>query len=152
MLTLTSHSRMKGGQRQRQRQLQACHININVNINILSILLLLLLLGPTTQEQECTSTSFRWSPEATHRHPCTITRMTISEFQKRFGEQGLPPLYPHPLVIVASNASNSRNERIRALTQVDHILDSFPPNFAVTLSSSNSFSEHRRTIPFSQYL
>ena len=45
-----------------------------------------------------------------------------------------------------------RNERFRFMSASDEILNSFPENFNVTLSSSNSFSEHRRTIPFSDYL
>jgi len=95
---------------------------------------------------------------------------------------GLPPLYPRPLVIASnsyhnhkgatsnSNSSNdnnssnnskqtqtqthptNRNHRLRELTRSDTILDSFPANFTVTLSSSNSFSEHRRTVPLAQYL
>jgi hypothetical protein len=35
-----------------------------------------------------------------------ITHMTVSEFQKWFGQAGLPSLYPHPLVIVASDSRN----------------------------------------------
>jgi len=38
------------------------------------------------------------------------------------------------------------------VSQAHTILDSFPVNYTVTLSSSNSFSEHRRTAPFADYL
>jgi hypothetical protein len=94
--------------------------------------------------EECVS--FQWIPEATH--PCTITRMTRSEFDERFGPAGLPPLYPEPLVIVDS----ARNLHFRNLTSLEFMLDNLPPDFGVTLSSSNSFSEHRRTIPLQQYI
>ena len=92
------------------------------------------------------NTCFRWIPGGDH--PCTITRMTKDEFLHRFGPQGLPLLYPEPLVIV----DGDRNIHFRNLTHLDHILHSFPPDFPVTLSSSNSFSEHRRTIAIRLYI
>jgi hypothetical protein len=60
-------------------------------------------------------------------------------------------MYPHPLVINTLD-EHSRNQHFCSLSQEDQIVHSFPTNFAVTLSSSNSFSEHRRTIPLRQYL
>lgn len=75
-------------------------------------------------------------------------------------------MYPRPLVITSNNKNDrnnnhkqtqtqtktNRNPRLRDLTRSDTILDSFPANFTVTLSSSNSFSEHRRTVPLARYL
>ncbi|KAG7363605.1 cupin-like domain containing protein [Nitzschia inconspicua] len=90
-----------------------------------------------------------WNPKA--KHPCTIERLSMENFEKRFDLQGgLPPLFPTPLVI--TDVPRDRNQRLRDLTSSDSILKNFPSNFTVTLSSSNSFSEHRRTIPFVQYL
>jgi hypothetical protein len=122
----------------------------SIKCTLLPILIGLLLLCRTTSEddaEECVS--FQWIPEATH--PCTIERMTNKEFKKRFGPRGLPPLNGLPLVIT-SDDEGTRNQQFRDLTRFDHILDSFPDNFSVTLSSSNSFSEHRRTVPFARYL
>ena len=45
-----------------------------------------------------------------------------------------------------------RNDRLRQRTSKDMIETNFPKNFTVTLSSSNSFSQHRRTVPLSLYL
>jgi Cupin-like domain len=90
-----------------------------------------------------------WDPK--EDHPCTIEQITMNDFMERHGSQGgLPPLFPTPLIIV--DAPKERNQPFRDLTGSDTILQSFPGNFSVTLSSSNSFSEHRRTIPFAQYL
>ena len=133
-------------------------------LRFLSLFLSLFLLSPFASETQGQETALyerkdrlaepsqgtsevQWRPEATH--PCTILRMTTSEFKQLF-PRGLIPLYPHPLVIVADN--KERNAYFRHLTESDRILEFFPPNFSVTLSSSNSFSEHRRTIPFAQYL
>ncbi len=96
-----------------------------------------------------------WNPK--DDHPCTVERVSMRDFLRKYGKQGgLPPLYPRPLVItkgaIGTDLQNGRNFNFRNLTREDSILDSFPANFSVTLSSSNSFSEHRRIIPFAQYL
>ena len=96
-----------------------------------------------------------WNPKGDH--PCTIERVSMEAFLKQYGKEGgLPPLYPRPLVItkgtVGGDPKIGRNSKFQNLTREDSILNSFPANFSVTLSSSNSFSEHRRTIPFAQYL
>jgi dipeptidase E len=106
------------------------------------------------QEQQCHVTSsvqrVGWYPKESH--PCTINRLSMTEFHDRYGrEGGLPPLHPYPLVITADTGSG-RNHKFRQLTQMGTILKSFPEGFNVTLSSSNTFSEHRRTVPFAQYL
>ncbi|KAL3922211.1 MAG: hypothetical protein SGILL_002327 [Bacillariaceae sp.] len=78
--------------------------------------------------------------------------MTLEELETKFGlDGGLPPLFFKPLVI-ASSQNPYRNQRVRDLTRSDNILANFHTDFNVTLSSSNSFSEHRRTVPFQQYL
>jgi hypothetical protein len=83
----------------------------------------------------------------------------------------VPALHPAPLVITSSTSAEydeernegngpeqsgsrriGRNERFRNATESGTIQDNFPRDFAVTLSSSNSFSEHRVTVPFQQYL
>jgi len=87
---------------------------------------------------------YQWIPEA--EHPCNIPKFSITKFTKMFGL--LPPLYHQPLIIETSN----RNQNFRKLTSAEGIIASLPPNFNITLSSSNSFSEHRRTIPLMQYL
>jgi len=99
-----------------------------------------------------------WYPK--DDHPCTVKRISMKDFLKIYGRQGgLPPLFSSPLVIKKADvedesyeARNGRNWKFQNLTRVDSILHSFPTNFTVTLSSSNSFSEHRRTLPFSEYL
>lgn len=77
--------------------------------------------------------------------------MTHEELYAKFGLRGLPPLHPEPIILL-HNRSSERNVHFRQLTQQDRILDSFEPGFVVTLSSSNSFSEHRRTVPLAQYM
>jgi hypothetical protein len=100
-----------------------------------------------------------WNPK--DDHPCTVERISMKDFLKSYGKQGgLPPLFPRPLVITKADVGrnskedpkSSRNSKFQNLTRADSILHSFPANFTVTLSSSNSFSEHRRTIPFANYL
>lgn len=92
-------------------------------------------------------TAWEWIPE--DEHPCTITRLTAKDFLQKFGRRGLPPLHAEPVVIVRNPKTN---ENFRSLTLRDNLLEFFEPSFSVTLSSSNAFSEHRRTIPFQQYL
>lgn len=91
---------------------------------------------------------WKWRPE--HDHPCTIKRMTMEEVYENFGPEGVPAMHPDPLVVVAS--STNHNHDLRHLTREDRIVDNFLPGFEVTLSSSNSFSQHRRTIPLQHYL
>jgi Cupin-like domain len=96
---------------------------------------------------------------------CNIERYTWTEFQTKFHvyNGNLPLLYPYPLIIRnddndddgnnnTNNIYQNRNEAFRRLVDRDTIVDFFPKNFNVTLSSSNSFSEHRRTISLVQYI
>ena len=124
----------------------------------------------TVQGQECscshsqgncpsdTCSTYQWIPE--DQHPCTVERISFHEYQQRFGPRGLPPLFPTPIVIAHDDDDNnnnnskqySRNHAFRQLTRFETILDFFTPGFNITLSSSNSFSEHRKTMPLEQYL
>jgi len=101
------------------------------------------------QQEHATQKKWNWDPQ--EPHPCTIQRMTYKEFRTLFESFGslLPPLYHTPLVIRNDPA---RNVHIRSQTSIENITKAFPSNFKVTLSSSNSFSQHRRHIPLSQYL
>jgi hypothetical protein len=103
--------------------------------------------GSRVEDQACLSKEYKWIPEAEHR--CNIVRMTLSQLLDTFGPRGLPSLHPEPLVILNDP---TRNEKFRNLVSRVNIFSSLPPNFEVTLSSSNSFSQHRRTIPLTQYL
>jgi hypothetical protein len=103
-------------------------------------------------EEQAKERTVPWRPQADHR--CNIRKVTVDELFSRHGPTGLPPMYHEPLIIMrgANNSSKKSDERFRALTSRDGILAALPPDFNVTLSSSNSFSAHRRTIPLKQYL
>lgn len=91
---------------------------------------------------------WEWTPQA--EHPCSIRRLTMEELFAEFGSQGLPPLYPEPVVIRPDDST--RNAALRAITARETILQQFEPGFNVTLSSSNALSERRRTVSLQQYL
>lgn len=95
----------------------------------------------------CSAGGLRWDPGA--NHTCNIKRLTFSQVFKVFGPNGVPPLYHEPIILLRQEG---RNDLFRERTRKDTILDNFPPDFNVTLSSSNSLSEHRRIIPFWKYL
>ena len=108
----------------------------------------------------------RWDPKDRTNHKCTVTTMTMNEFVRQYTV--LPALYPTPLVIRRprppplsrrSPKEEEEDEEDRTarthfahVSQAHTILDSFPVNYTVTLSSSNSYSEHRRSVPFADYL
>jgi hypothetical protein len=98
-------------------------------------------------DQACLAGKHKWIPEAEHR--CNIVRMTHSQLFDTFGPLGVPKLHPQPLVL---KSDPTRNQHFFTLTSRENITSSLPSNLQVTLSSSNSFSEHRRTIPLVQYL
>lgn len=92
---------------------------------------------------------WNWIPRA--EHACTIRqRLTLTQVHEAFGPQGIPPLYPNPVIIL--NDDNRRNSYFRNVTRREELLAFFGPHFDVTLSSSNSLSERRRSIPLEQYL
>ena len=105
---------------------------------------------------------YRWDPDAPQR--CNITRLSRSELYRRFGPGGLPSLYPNPVVVyhddpgprnvegVGRGGQWRYNARFVEMTRSENLPSAFEPGFNVTLSSSNSFSAHRRTVPLERYL
>lgn len=93
-----------------------------------------------------------WNPAATH--PCNIRRISRSELRRLYGAEGVPNLYPYPLVIYDDRYDSSAEGRLRFenMTTLDNLPSNFPPDFRVTLTGSDSLSSHRRTIPLKQYL
>lgn len=91
-----------------------------------------------------------WNPADDH-HPCTVHRLTDAQFRRQFGPRGLPPLYAKPIVIQRSD--DIRNAEFRNLTTPDNLIQFFGGSgFMVTLSSSNSLSEHRRRMSLESYI
>jgi hypothetical protein len=90
-----------------------------------------------------------WDPVG--EHPCNIKTLAYDEVIEEFGQDGLPPLYHEPVVILA-RSSVPRNQIFTQLTRSDTISQFFGPHFNVTLSSSNSLSEHRRNMPLQAYI
>lgn len=58
-------------------------------------------------------------------------------------------MFHSPIIIMANK---TRNKDLLRTTSRSNITKAFEPDFMVTLSSSNSFSEHRRTATLKQYL
>jgi len=104
-------------------------------------------------EQGGNATVWKWDLDKKHR--CNIKRMSITSLYSKF-KGGLPPLHHEPIVLYhegsekTSMGCNSR--KFQELTGISEITDALPKNFDVTLTSSNSFSAHRRVIPLVQYL
>lgn len=95
-----------------------------------------------------------WKIDA--KHVCNIKRISYDELYKLF-PHGIPPLYHEPLVIYADDYSKPLLsgcviENFIRKTTLENITKNFPDNFEVTLSSSNSFSDHRKTMSLAQYL
>mmetsp|Transcript_569 Transcript_569/g.1002 ORF Transcript_569/g.1002 Transcript_569/m.1002 type:complete len:341 (-) Transcript_569:597-1619(-) len=103
----------------------------------------------TTSSSNNNNNKWRWDLDNAR---CNIRRITLDQLWKEFGKQGIPPLYHEPIIIY-DTAKNHHNHVFRQLCRhPSKLLHQFPPNFQVTLSSSNSFSAHRRTIPLTQYI
>ncbi|KAL7581201.1 hypothetical protein ACA910_005986 [Epithemia clementina (nom. ined.)] len=123
-------------------------MNNNERRNLLVFLLLFEVLGEKL-----------WSWDPAQNHPCNIRRLSLGDEDDAddklstffFPEGRVPPLFPEPLILVPSKAS-TRNADFRKRTAYDQILDQFPHNFTVTLSSSNALSEHRRETTLRQYI
>ena len=118
---------------------------------LLMPLLLSILFGTTGASS--TSPSWQWIPE--EEHPCTV-RVVLQNGRQRhqvFRNSGgrVPPLYPEPIVI-RRDPKNDVNADFRRQTEKDNLLAWFGPDFPVTLSSSNSLSEHRRHTTLAQYI
>uniref|UniRef100_A0A7S3Q1M7 JmjC domain-containing protein n=1 Tax=Chaetoceros debilis TaxID=122233 RepID=A0A7S3Q1M7_9STRA len=99
---------------------------------------------------------FKWELESAHR--CNIRRVEIKNLFTLFKSGLLPPLYHEPLVIYSDDISKAdlSNDgmcsKLSEITSLQNITSTLPDEFEVTLSSSNSFSAHRQTIPLTQYL
>ena len=83
-------------------------------------------------------------------YPCNIRRISYTDLSAIFPPFGLvPSLYIEPIIITTES---SYNYDFVERTKQTNILHQFPPDFHVRLSSSNSYSSHRRTISLTQYL
>jgi Cupin-like domain len=82
---------------------------------------------------------------------CSIPRYTERQWRAHFGPAGggLPALYPTPVILVRADHTQAK---LRHATRRTNLAAWFPRNFTVTVSSSNSFSEHKRTVLLSEYL
>ena len=125
-------------------------------------------------------TAWKWNVDANHR--CNIRKINIKDLatMNEF-RHGIPPLYHEPLVLYynldddddddesnghvqsdrPSNNNNKNNKSeskcIRSkfiqMTSIQNITtQTFDPNFEITLSSSNSFSDHRQITTLSTYI
>lgn len=107
---------------------------------------------------------WKWNLDAIHE--CNIERINLSDVSKRFqGSAGnsnnnnnrlVPPLYSKPLIIHTTQDQPSHNgcsySIFQEKTSLPNITSNLPDDFYVTLSSSNSYSAHRKSIPLVQYL
>jgi len=111
--------------------------------------------GLSSSAASCTA----WKWDLDSEHKCNVRRISIQELIKEF-KSGLPPLYHEPLLIFNGNNdytapspfTGCTHSVFEAKSSLENITRNLPENFNVTLSSSNSFSAHRRTIPLTQYL
>ncbi|KAL7540182.1 hypothetical protein ACHAXR_010589, partial [Thalassiosira sp. AJA248-18] len=98
---------------------------------------------------------WKWDPTS-KSHPCNIHRISHSELLRLYGDEGVPNLYPYPLVIYPDNGNsgnkNGRKAKFANLTTLGNLPSNFPADFHVTLTGSDSLSSHKRTIPLTQYL
>lgn len=90
-----------------------------------------------------------WNWDLNDTHPCNIRRMSKEQFQKEFelSDGLLPLLYHEPIVL---HSFRPDNDEFKLLSSLENITNFFPTGFLVTLSSSNSFSSFRKTIPLTQ--
>lgn len=113
-----------------------------------------LLQSETDSHTTFRKTTYKWSIATKQR--CNIMRVTYDELSAIY-PYGLPPLYHEPIIIYSNDYSEPLPsgciiETFMQKTSLENITKNFPPDFRVTLSSSNSFSEHRRTVTLSQYI
>lgn len=100
---------------------------------------------------------FKWDLDA--QHTCNVKRMSLDQLLNVY-PGGLPPLYHEPLLIYNTNndytipspLTGCRQDLFAHKSSLSNIVSSLPKDFNITLSSSNSFSAHRRTIPLTQYI
>jgi len=96
-----------------------------------------------------------WKWNLDEKHRCNIRRMSINTLYSEF-PNGLPPLHHEPIVIYHEGSEKTsmgcNNRNFQEMSAISKITNAFPESFNVTLTSSNSFSAHRRVIPLAQYL
>ena len=104
--------------------------------------------------EQCVKKEDRWKWSLDGDQRCNVKRITFSKLYDSFSKNGLPPLYKHPIIIHGERpaANPSVCQEFSKMTSLSNITDTLPKGFQVTLSSSNSFSAHRRSIPLTQYL
>lgn len=107
-----------------------------------------------TGEIDTTCKVWKWDIDAEHR--CNIKKMTVNQLYDKFNS-GLPPLYHEPVILYNENPdqidlSNCIASKFTSMMSIDRIQSIFPEGFEVTLSSSNSFSAHRRIITLAEYI
>ena len=103
---------------------------------------------------------WRWDVRGPQR--CNITRMSRSDLLHHFGVGGVPSLHSWPVVIYDAEEDGAgdinrrrrrrRNSRLLDRTSRSGLATTFESGINVTLSSSNSFSAHRRTVSLERYL
>lgn len=96
----------------------------------------------------------KWNIDTKQR--CNIKRITYEELYS-IHPFGVPPLYHEPIIIYSNDygirlPSGCIIESFIQRTSLENITKNFPKDFNVTLSSSNSFSDHRRTTTLTQYI
>ena len=99
----------------------------------------------------------KWNIDAKHR--CNIKKVSYRDLLKKF-KYGLPPLHHEPIILHRTRDDYKENVFNREcdatifsnMMSFENITKTFDEDFIVTLSSSNSFSAHRRTISLSNYL
>jgi JmjC domain. len=117
----------------------------------------------TAINRSSTTSKKQWKWNLDSIHECNIERINLSDVSKRFqGSAGnnndglVPPLYSKPLIIHTEQGQSSHNGCLYSIfqekTALSNITSNLPDDFYVTLSSSNSYSAHRRSIPLVQYL
>lgn len=102
------------------------------------------------------SKSWNWDIDAKHR--CNIEKISFKDLYKRY-KSGLPPLHYEPVILYNENphkkdiANNCISSEFTYMMSKENITaKTFSEEFEVTLSSSNSFSAHRRKITLGQYM
>ena len=89
---------------------------------------------------------------------CNIHKMSLTRLLKEYGKHGLPPLYEKPIIIrydFEKNASDTKYiEYMRFLqkTSLTNITHTMGEDFMVELSSSNSYSSHRKKTSLKAYV
>ena len=90
-----------------------------------------------------------WSID--EKQKCNIEKINMNELKYRFPPLGvLPRFYKEPVIIV--DDTYHRNSKFQNSSSIEGILQWFSESFRITLSSSNSFSHHRRMTTLGEYI